>query len=315
MKNILLIGLFMSFLFINCSPSAQEKSKKESASKDSLAYDANAKAESSQMGDSIAHDVSLSTATPKEKKFIKTADLKFKVKNVLQATEKIEDVTTKYGGYLTYSNLENKNENIRTTELTKDSLLISKQIDVVNEIKLRVPNEKLDSFVRELNPLVVFLDYRVIKLDDVTHQFLSTQKKNARFQKYENRQLNNIDKKSSKLNETTNAEDNLFDRQNQADDQQIKALELADNVKYCNLNIQIYQKPVIVREVIANFDFITEKKQGFFSRAGESLMQGWTILEELILFLLKTWSFLLISLVTIFGIIFIVRFFNKRRVE
>ena len=36
--------------------------------------------------------------------------IKFKVKNVQQATEKIEDVTTKYGGYLTYSNLENKND-------------------------------------------------------------------------------------------------------------------------------------------------------------------------------------------------------------
>src|SRR6266542_3688031 len=48
------------------------------------------------------------TATPANRKFIKTAELKFKVNNVLYATENMEDLTAKYGGYMIYSNLVNR---------------------------------------------------------------------------------------------------------------------------------------------------------------------------------------------------------------
>lgn len=294
MKKIILFGLMTSLILASCGPSAEELETQRNADSAMLA-------DSLASIPTLAKDVSLNTKTPNDKKFIKTADLKFKVNNVLTATEKIEDNAVKYGGYLVYSNLKNRNDDYKSSRISRDSLLIAKQIVVVNEIQLRVPNEKLDSFIRELNSLVVFFDYRVIKLNDVTLQFTSNQKKTERLQKYEQRQINNIDTKSSKLKEATNAEDNLLEHQNQADDLQLKSLALEDQVKYCDLDIEIYQKPIIVTEKIGYFDYVSGSKPNFFVRVLDSIIQGWTILEEIIIFLIKIWGILLLVVVIIFG--------------
>jgi len=52
-----------------------------------------------------AQDLKLNTKTPEDRKFIRTADVRFKVKNVISATEQIEDMATSYGGFITYSDL------------------------------------------------------------------------------------------------------------------------------------------------------------------------------------------------------------------
>jgi len=210
-----------------------------------------------------------------------------------------------------YTNLQNRNENYKSSRISRDSILISKEIVVVNEIQLRIPNARLDSFVRELNSLVIFFDYRVIKLSDVTLQFVSNQKKTDRLQKYEQRQTQHIDNKQSKLKETSAAEDNLLDKQNQTDDLKLKSMELEDQVKYCNLSIDIYQKPIIVKEVIANFDYVSDLKPNFIKRIGDSIIQGWWILEEVILFLIKIWGIAVLIIAIIFGAKYISILYKK----
>jgi hypothetical protein len=300
-KLFILLGLATSLAFSGCGSKANEF---ELAS---MADTSNSLAETAQ----LANDLDLNTQTPADKKFIKTADLKFKVANVLNATEKIEDITVKYGGYLTLSNLQNRNEDNSSSRISRDSILITKQIVVVNEIQLRVPNERLDSFIRELNPLVVFLDYRVIKLHDVTLQFVANQKKTDRLKNYEQRQTKHIDNKTSKLNETTSAEENLLNRQNQADDLQVASMAIEDRVKYCDLTIEIYQKPIIVKETIARFDYVSDSKPSFFSRVWDSVITGWAILAEFIIFLVKIWGIVLLVIVLFFGSKYLFKLYKK----
>lgn len=303
MRNIFLLGLVSSLILTNCGPSAKQMEEQRIA-------DSTIMADSLANNPTLATSIDLNTKTPSDKKFIKTCDLKFKVNNVLYSTEKIEDITSKYDGYLIYSNLQNRNQNYNSSRISRDSILISKQIVVVNDIQLRIPNERLDSFVREMNALITFLDYRVIKLDDVTLQLVSNKKKTDRLQVYEQRQAKHIDSKSSKLKETTTAEDNLLNRQNQADDLQLKSMSLDDQVKYCNLKINIYQKPLIVREVVADFEFVSTLKPNFLNRLWDSIVQGWSILEEVFLFLVKIWGIALLILVVVFGFKYMTKLYN-----
>jgi hypothetical protein len=260
----------------------------------------------------LADTINLSSAMPKDKKFIKTADLKFKVHSVLRATEKIEDLAVRYNGYITSSDLMNREENSRSSRISRDSILKSREIVVVNEIQLRIPNVQLDSFVRELNPLVVFLDYRVIKLNDVTLQVTGNQKKSDRLAKFEQQQQKHIDTKAGKVNETSDAQDKLLDRQNQADDIQLNSMSLEDQVKYCNLSVEIYQKPLIVKEVVADFDAASRAKPNFFARIWNSLVQGWWVLGEVFLFLVKLWGLALLIAGAFFGVKLILKLFRKK---
>jgi len=314
MRHILLFFVFAGFFLANCSPSAEEKAteqgKLQAIQADSV-MKAQEEAQSSKKEASLATNVDLKTHEPADKKMIKTADIKFKVNNVVYSTEKIEELTVKYGGYMVLSDLRNDNVSIKSSRISRDSILISKQIEVVNHLKLRVPKARLDSFIRELSPLVVYFDYRVIQLSDATFQFISNQKRSNRLQKYDQRQTNHIDQKDSKLKETSAAEEGLLDRQNQADDLEVKSLELEDQVKYCNLTMEIYQKPLVIKEVIADFESASEAKIGFFTRAWESVHQGWTILEETILFFIKLWSLLVLALASYFIYKYVVALYRK----
>jgi hypothetical protein len=256
---------------------------------------------------SIAKDINLNTSAPKDKKLIKTAEVKFKVNNVQKVTESIEDIAAHYNGYVTYSHLSNSCENYGRSRISRDSIVNSRQIVVESEIILRIPNEQLDSLVRELNKYVVFLDYRTIQLNDVTFKYAANEKRNQTLKQYQKRQNIHIDTKGNKLKETTTAEETVLDSRLQSDDLDIQKQELEDQLKYCTLTIYIYQKSVIVKETIANFEYISNEKPNIFKRILNAIVLGWRILEEIIVFLVQIWGIILLIVCGLIGVRFLIK--------
>jgi hypothetical protein len=148
---------------------------------DSYAMDKVATVDSS----SVADEMTSSTAVEDKnsnRKFIRTADARFKVKDVALSTYKIENVTKNCGGFVTLSELRSSVTENDETQVSQDSLLKTTRYEVNNTMALRVPNVKLDTLLRSLAKEVQFLDYRVIKADDVNLQLLAnelSQKRNA----------------------------------------------------------------------------------------------------------------------------------------
>jgi hypothetical protein len=104
------------------------------------------------------------------RKFIRTADAKFKVKNVMESTFKIEYLTQKFGGFVTLSELRSDISDTDETQVSKDSLVKTTRFVVNNTIAVRVPNVRLDTLLKSIAKEVQYLDYRVIKADDVISQ-------------------------------------------------------------------------------------------------------------------------------------------------
>jgi hypothetical protein len=90
-------------------------------------------------------------------------------------------------------------------------------------------------------------------------------------------------------------------------------LVLDDQVKYCSLTIDIYQKPIIAKEVIANFDYVSDVKPNFFIRVWDSIVQGWWILCEVLIFLIKLWGIALLITGLIFGIKYLSGLYKKMK--
>jgi len=316
-KNILFkhFGLLviLSLVFLGCGTRHESAEMEKAVVNERMAdsagiNDAGMQDKSDSKEPALAKDIKVSTKTPSDKKLIRNAELKFKVKSVIDATEKIEDMAAKYDGYVVYSNLQNRQDEYNRIQYRRDSIIICQQITVINNIQLRIPNVKLDSFIRNLNPLVVFLDSRVIKLNDVTFQYFRNLKKSERLKNYSKRQVNHIDNQESKLHETTSAEENLLNSQMQSDETQINNMELDDQLKYCNISVEIYQKPVVVREVAYDFNYVSASKPNVFKRIADSVIYGWWILEEIIVFLIRLWGvFVLIAC-----LFFIIRFIIKK---
>jgi hypothetical protein len=302
MKNtpvLFATAIVMGFMLASCGPSMKEKEAKRVAD-DTRVADSIAKVQGSM------NTLNLATRTPDDKQFIKTAETKFRVKNVRAASEKIEDMAAKYAGFVTYSRLQNAESEYQRDEISRDSIVISKKIIVENEIVLKIPNENLDSLVRELNKMIVFLDYRIIKMDEVTFSLLANQKASERLKNYNERQKKHIDSKGNKLKETTQAEENILNRQSEADDLQVEYLTTRDQIKYCTLTLYIYQEPFFYKEtqVLLNTDSF---KPGLFTRILNALISGWSIFEYFIVFLFSIWWLTVIIAVAIVIVKIVIR--------
>ena len=134
--------------------------------------------ENSEVQLSNTETISSSAAVAKEDsthKFIRTADLKFKVKNVPQSTYYIENVISKFDGFVSFTNLQCKIIEQNKTKISQDSTLETTRYSVENNITIRVPNKRLDTVLKSIAKQIDFLDYRVIKADDVSLKMLANQ--------------------------------------------------------------------------------------------------------------------------------------------
>lgn len=228
------------------------------------------------------------------RKFIRTADIKFKVKNVPQSTYAIENTTAKFGGFVTYTNLQSDISEKTKTKISQDSTLETTKYNVENNITIRVPNTELDTILKTISKQIDFLDFRVIKADDVSLQILANQLAQNRSTSQEKRVQKAIDTKGKKLTTIIDAEENLNAKKEANDSKKLENLSLQDQVNFSTITLQIYQRETIKQEIVAN-----EKmhRQNIGSKIIDGLRTGWFMLEEIIAFIIQLWSLFLIGII------------------
>jgi hypothetical protein len=230
------------------------------------------------------------------RKFIRTADLKFKAKNVAKTTYAVENITTKFGGFVTYTNLQSRTNSEETNKINSDSSVVTRHFTVENEMVLRIPNTRLDSTLKAITPLIEHLDFRVIKADDVSLKLLSNSMAQKRAARNTHRLENAIENKGKKLNDITRAEDLLANKKESSDNSKIESLSLKDQINFSTVNIAMYQSDAVAREMIVNPDD-SKYVQGFGSRMLDSLQTGWNMVTALLVFLTNLWALLLLGII------------------
>jgi hypothetical protein len=228
------------------------------------------------------------------RKFIRTADIKFKVKNVPQSTYAIENTTAKFGGFVTYTNLQSDISEKTKTKISQDSTLETTKYNVENNITIRVPNTQLDTILKTISKQIDFLDFRVIKADDVSLQILANQLAQNRSTSQEKRVQKAIDTKGKKLTTIIDAEENLNAKKEANDSKKLENLSLQDQVNFSTVTLQIYQRETIKQEIVANEKMY---RQNIGSKIIDGLRTGWFMLEEIIAFLIQLWSLFLIGII------------------
>ena len=270
---------------------------KESASKENAAYAEEATTDSTSV-------VSSSAAVENKnsnRKFVRTADVKFKVKNVAKSTYAIEDATTKFGGFVTYTNLQSNIHSEDKTKVSQDSSLVTTKYKVDNNITIRVPNTKMDTVIKTIAKQIHFLDYRIIKADDVSLQMLSNELAQKRSNSSEKRLANAIDSKGKKLNQVVDAEATLDAKKEQNDASKIQNLSLQDQVNFSTLTLNIYQDESIKQEMVANEKSINAYRPNIGLQIWDSIKTGWFMLENIVSFIVVLWPFVLIGFLGFLG--------------
>lgn len=270
---------------------------KESASTENAAYTEEAITEDMSI---VPSSASVETKNS-NRKFVRTADVKFKVKNVAKSTYAIEDATTKFGGFVTYTNLQSNIHSENRTKVSQDSTLVTTKYKVDNNITIRVPNTKMDTVIKTIAKQIHFLDFRIIKADDVSLQMLSNELAQKRSNSSEKRLENAIDSKGKKLNQIVKAEETLDAKKEQNDASKLQNLSLQDQVNFSTLTLNIYQDESIKQEMVANEKSINAYRPNIGLQIWDSIKTGWFMLENIISFLVVLWPFILIGILGFLG--------------
>ncbi|EMY3584006.1 DUF4349 domain-containing protein [Flavobacterium psychrophilum] len=236
-----------------------------------------------------------------KRKFVRTSDIKFKVKNVPKSTYAIEDATTKFGGFVTYTNLQSTVSNKDETKVSPDSTLVTTKYTVENNITIRVPNKRLDTVIKTIAKQIDFLDFRVIKADDVTLQILSNQMAQRSSNISEKRLEKAIDSRGKKLDDIVGAEDHLDAKKAQNDASKLENLSINDQVNFSTLTLQIYQREAVKQEMVGNEKSINAYRPNIGLQIWDSLKTGWFMLEAIIAFVVQLWGVALIIGLGYFG--------------
>ena len=229
-------------------------------------------------------------------KFIRTADIKFKVKNVVKSTYAIENAVAKFGGFVTYTNLQSNIHDQIKTKISQDSTLETTKFSVENNITIRVPNTQLDTVIKSIAKQIDFLDFRVIKADDVSLKLLANQLSQKRSTTNEKRVEKAIDTKGKKINDIMEAENALASQKEANDSKTIENLSIQDQVNFSTITLQLYQNETIKQEITAGEKDSAYYKPNLGIQIIDSLKTGWYILQSILVFLLNLWPFILISL-------------------
>ena len=230
------------------------------------------------------------------RRFIKTADLKFRVKSVITSTYEIEDLTAHYGGFVTHTHLNSRIDNTTLIPVSADSSLETVYYTVTNSITLRIPERNLDSMLRSFTPMVEYLDHRTIDVRDVYIEMLMNRLTQTRVRNQQLRIKQNVDSKGTDLRDMNESEELIFHRQAQSDEAMINNLMLKDQMEFSTITLNIYQRQEIKRELIYNNKNIEGYEPGFGYKLKRSFKNGWKGFQTLIIFFAQLWILIPISI-------------------
>jgi histidinol phosphatase-like enzyme len=228
-----------------------------------------------------------SIATPK---IIKTADMRFRVKDVQQTKELLSATIKAQGGTVAEFSITDSLKEI--TSYRKEGLLVAK-----------VPSEKLDEFTNIVAKMAVFVDSQSMKMDDQSMAYLANKLKTQN----RSEALKTINQTAKRKG--NNVETSLYIKDDYVD-KKIENMNIDSRVKLSTITLNFYQDNTVKTLIVGN-DNLYDYRPGFFQRLGLNLIDGWVYFKEFILAISNLWMLLVFGLGVFFGIRYYLR--NRKR--
>ena len=256
--------------------------------------------ESAETADSVSSAVNKMADTTAEPKLVKTADIRFKVKNVQQTGENISALATKYNGMVMHHNMISTDEQTHDVRISDDSIMRVSAFNTVADMIVKIPTEKLDEFLTTVSHMGIHVNESKMDIEDKSLDYL------AEKLRLKNRQEFIAQQKQGKIvvkdpNKVMNLKDDMVD-------EEIGNKRIDDAVKYSVVSMSFYQSNTINKEIIVNDD-TSSYNLPFFSQLGMAIQNGWYIFSEVIIGLVNVWAFVLCGIAVWLGI----RYYNKRK--
>ena len=206
----------------------------------------------------------------------------------------VEDIVGAHKGWVIRTTLRSEPRGQEVIAVSADSSLEISRFRLLNQIILRVPNTELDSTLRQIGRLVQAFDHRTILADDIRLRMMANAMAVRRAKAHSMRVAQAIDDQGRKLRETLTAEEALQASDEKRDQGILNNLELADRVAYSTVTLDLYQRDLTRKEMIANEQNIDAYRPSLWSRVMRGLKDGWELVELTVAGLATIWPVLML---------------------
>ena len=227
-------------------------------------------------------------------KLVKTGEIRFKVKDVRQATEQISKITTVCGGMVMHHNMHSNIVSQQNIDMPNDSV---KKLTIYNstaEMTIKIPAEYVELFMDSITRMGNYVDDRKMEVEDRSLNYLSEKLK------AQNRVASVKLRKHIKL--TQRGADSILSLKDDVVDRKISNMRTDEAAKFSVLNLSLYQNNTVVKEVVLSDD-PSAYKGPLSTRASMAFSNGWYYFSAIIVGLLNLWVFILIGAGVWIGII------------
>jgi hypothetical protein len=250
--------------------------------------------DAAEAADSTTFSNEITSLNSPSRKRVRTADVRCRVSNVFSATSALEHAVIGMDGVIVESTMQNESGIIKDVPYSGDSLKRIQLYTPTANLTLRIPAASLDSVVHTLTAMASFIDYRTLKSQDKTLDYLSNALKNDD-QAYDSSSPVKPGKKNTQLDVVA-----YEDRKKEAMiDRKIVNMAILDDVNYATFSVQLFQPEVADVQVVVNPDRIV--RAGFGTESWTAIRNGIDIFRNVFLFFLQLWPFLLITVAAWFG--------------
>jgi len=225
-------------------------------------------------------------------KIVHSADLSYRVQDVLKATTQTEQWVKGLGGVVTKSEMHNETVSVKDMPYKRDSLKHTQIYAPTASMVVEVPTEKMDSFMNLLGANAAFVNHRTITQQDMTLAYLANALKNENVSKQAQSEHYPTSKMDSKTALAAREQDK--DAANEQVDRRLANLQILQQADYATLTIDYTQAEQINVQVIADTNYAIQTPFG--TQLLMALSNGISMLRAIIVLIVQLWPLWLLVL-------------------
>jgi hypothetical protein len=223
------------------------------------------------------------------RRFIRTAQAQFRVKDVYASAMSIEDAAAQQGGFVVSNDISAQVMSSRRYPAGAGKLVELTEYAMRGSLTVRVPSDNTQAFLRAIAAQMEFLDQRGFQAADAQFDLLRRQ---LAWQREQQAQLelgeavrdgDRLDRKADVIAARSGAKQ-------QRDEALIEQKQFEDQVAFSTITLTLYQSPKLRRTELDDIEAIARKHSpGFFPRLFDALRSGWDGVLEVVIALMHVW--------------------------
>ncbi len=304
-ENVMSLKSYLGFAFLSvclffaCGPSREE-----------LEFRENAKAISDSVSEYVG-GLANDTVDGVLHNFERTANLKCKVNNVLEVSSEIENIVSENGGYIAESNLNSEITYSQTIRTKEDSITEVIRFLMTNNIELRVPKRRLDTVLRKISKMALYIDYRLLKTEDIKLKLYANKLKEERYQNFAQTSQKQINHSQSKIEKINEVQENVLAKKVLVDETRIETYEMADRANFSKVFVQLYHPETESKRTTILTPILKVYEPPFLNKLFSALSNGFEVIKRSILFIVESWGLIFVILITFFAVVKIYNVLKK----